>query len=130
MNRGAALLSMALFTVACGGGDGGPTDPPPGNGSQPPPGGTDPVATTSVQVQDNLFSPAAIRVQAGATVTWTWSGSQLHNVTWVAGNLANSPTQSSGTHQVTMPSQTGELVYYCTLHGTPTGGMRGTVRIE
>lgn len=132
LKRGGAILCLALFAVACGGGDAGgtPTDPQ-GGGTQPPPGGgTGPVATTSVQVLDSSFSPAAILVQPGATVTWTWGGSQQHNVIWAAGNLTNSPTQSAGTHQVTMPSAAGELVYYCSLHGSPAGGMRGTVRIQ
>ncbi len=130
--RAFGLLSLpvvALFLAACGGSDStGPNggQPPP----PPPPGGNGPVQTTSVQVLDSNFNPAAIQVQPGATVTWTWGGSEQHNVTWASGNLSNSPTQTGGTHQVTMPTQTGEYVYYCTLHGTPSGGMRGTVRVQ
>jgi plastocyanin len=88
------------------------------------------VQTTSVSVQDSNFNPSAIQVSPGATVTWTWAGSLDHNVIWVSGGLANSTTKASGTHQVTMPTTPGELVYYCSLHGSPNGGMRGTVRVQ
>lgn len=126
-------LSAGLLLAGCGGG--GPSDPG-GNGGGGGGagggggGGGNPVPTTSVTVQDNVFSPAAISVARGASVTFTWNGSQLHNVTWVSGGLANSPTQTSGTHQVTMPSTTGELVYFCTIHGSASGGMRGTVQVQ
>lgn len=129
--RGLAFLLPLALIWGCGGSD-SPSDPggtgngPPG----PPPGGGDPVPTTSVTVRDNLFDPAAIAVSPGASVTWTWSGGEPHNVTWASGGLTNSTTQTSGTYSATMPTAAGELVYYCTLHGTPTSGMRGTVRIQ
>jgi len=131
--RHLALLVPLLFLGACGGSD-SPSDPgdpgDPGNGPPPPPGNGGPVATTSVSVRDNVFDPAAITVSPGATVTWTWAGNEPHNVTWVESDLTDSSTQTSGTYQAAMPSASGELVYYCTLHGTPTGGMRGTVQIQ
>lgn len=128
--RPGMLLATAFLTAialsGCGGGDPSPTDNGGGGGG----GGSGPVATTSVNVQDNVFSPAGIRVSQGATVTWTWTGSQPHNVIWVGSALPASPTQTSGTHQAQMPNSGGELVYYCTIHGTPTAGMRGTVLVE
>lgn len=123
------LTALAVLSLAACGGSGDPAGPN-GQPPPPPPPSTDPVATTSVEVRDNLFDPAAIRVSTGATVTWTWAGSTEHNVTWVEANLSNSPTQSSGTFDVAMPSAPGQLVYFCTLHGTPTSGMRGTITIE
>jgi plastocyanin len=82
-----------------------------------------------VSVQDNVFNPANATLNAGGTVTWTWTGSNPHDVTWVAGGFTNSSTQTSGTHDVTFPS-TGTFSYYCTVHGTPTTGMRGTVTVQ
>lgn len=125
--RHLALLVPLLFLGACGGSD---SPSSPGNGNPPPPGNGGPVATTSVAVRDNVFDPSAIAVSTGATVTWTWSGSDSHNVTWVGTDLTDSPTQTSGTYQSAMPSASGELVYYCTIHGTPTGGMRGTIQVQ
>ena len=128
--RSLALLVPLLFLGACGGSD-SPSDPgDPGNGIPPIPGNGGAVATTSVSVRDNLFEPPAITVSPGATVTWTWAGNEPHNVTWVDSDLTDSPTQTSGSYQAAMPGASGELVYYCTLHGTPTGGMRGTVQIQ
>ncbi|MEX2526543.1 MAG: plastocyanin/azurin family copper-binding protein [Gemmatimonadota bacterium] len=121
MTAAIGALTLSLLLSGCG------------SDSSTAPDETDPgetVATTSVGVRDNFFDPTAIRVAGGATINWTWNGSQQHNVTWVSADLPNSPTQSSGTHQVVAPSSAGELVYFCTIHGSPTSGMRGTVRIE
>ena len=119
--RGVWIPAVAVL-AGCGS---DPSGPDGGNG------GGNPVQTTSVTVVDSNFDPAAIQVAPGATVTWTWSGtSQSHNVIWASGGLAASPTQSSGTYQATMPTTAGELTYYCNIHGSPTSGMRGTVRVQ
>lgn len=86
-------------------------------------------ATTSVSVDDNFFEPKGTSVTAGATVTWTWNGNLIHNVTWINGGFTASPDQSSGTHQQPLVA-TGTYRYYCTFHGTPTSGMRGVVIVE
>lgn len=88
----------------------------------------DPVRTTAVEVDDNVFNPDAIRVDAGATVDWTWVGSNPHDVTWDDADLSDSQTQTSGSHQVTMPTEPGEYSYHCTVHVFQ--GMRGTVVVE
>ncbi len=81
-------------------------------------------------MEDSFFSPALISVSQGDVVVWTWNGTnEDHNVTWVSGGLTNSPTQSDGSHEVTMPSTPGQLGYYCTNHGTPSSGMRGTINV-
>jgi plastocyanin len=82
-----------------------------------------------VSVTDNAFSPSTVTVTSGATVTWTWNGSNQHNVTWVSGTPAASATQSSGSYQRTFDTP-GTYAYYCTIHGSPTGGMRGTVVVQ
>jgi plastocyanin len=114
-------LGLAAGLAACG------SDAPAG---PEPPNGEDPVATTSVAVRDNVFVPMHITVSPEATVTWTWEGSQFHNVTWVSADLADSETQTAGSHEVMVPAETGQLAYYCTVHGTPTSGMRGSVTVE
>jgi plastocyanin len=126
VRNGAACTALVLAWVAAGCGNDGVA---PGNGP-PDPGDGGPVATTSVSVRDNFFEPRDIVVAPGATVTWTWLGSQVHNVTWVGAALPSSPNQTSGSFGATMPSAPGTRVYYCTLHGTPTSGMRGTVQVE
>jgi plastocyanin len=89
-----------------------------------------PPSAAGVSVEDPAsFDPSDVIIAESGTVTWTWNGAVQHNVTWVSGGFMDSPTQASGTHQVTFPS-TGTFGYYCTIHGTPTTGMRGTVDVR
>lgn len=82
-----------------------------------------------VTVRDNSFSPSALTVDAGTTVTWVWDGNSPHNVTWSGpGAPAASATQSAGTYE-RMFDAAGTYDYYCTIHGTPTSGMRGSVTV-
>lgn len=85
-------------------------------------GTTAPVAATEVAVVDNDFEPAAIRVDAGATVTWKWEGSAPHDV---RGDGFASKIQTSGTFQHTFGTP-GEFEYRCTVHRD----MRGRVVVE
>lgn len=82
-----------------------------------------------VMLEDNAFVPSAITVDAGTTVTWAWSGNSPHNVTWVGpGAPAPSHTQIAGTYERLFRAA-GTYDYYCTIHGTPTSGMRGSVTV-
>ena len=88
---------------------------------------TAPVATTSVNVVDFAFDPPDILVTAGASVTWTWTGSVGHNVTFASSSIANSVTQITGTYEVAMPTGAGVYTYQCTIHPTL---MNGTVTVQ
>ncbi len=90
---------------------------------------TAPPATAEVSVQDNFFDEDNVVIAAGGTVTWTWAGSNQHNVTWVSDGLPDSPTQVAGTHSVTFNTP-GTYVYYCSIHGSSTSGMRGTIVVK
>lgn len=102
----AVMLAVAATTTACGSADG------------PDPFAT-PVPGTEVSVVDNAFEPAALQVEVGDTVTWTWEGSNPHDVSFDA---EASEIQSSGTWSRTF-DEAGEYAYACTVHR----GMRGTV---
>ncbi len=125
VRRGAPWMTaaLALALTACGGDD--PMDPMnggDGNGN----GGSVIPMTTAVSVQDNFFDPAANRVSSGASVTWTWNGSNPHNVTFTDGSIDSSDTQTAGTFSATMPTATGTYTYRCTIHS----GMDGAVTVE
>src|SRR5215218_9164767 len=78
------VLPLAIILSACGGSSDS-TGPGTGGGGGGGGGGVTPVATTSVEMAGNQFSPRAIRVSPGATVTWTNSDvGTLHNVTFAA----------------------------------------------
>jgi plastocyanin len=84
--------------------------------------------------RNGTSSPAVDTVAAGGTVTWTWSSqaTNTHNVT-----SSGSPSFTSSTTQ-TQPftygpitlSAAGTYVYYCTIHGSPTAGMRGRIVVR
>ncbi|MDH3497976.1 MAG: hypothetical protein OER21_14540 [Gemmatimonadota bacterium] len=107
----AFTLIAVLLTAGCG-------DEPSGPGT-----------TVTVEVRDNNFSPSSATLAAGGTATWNWTGGNLHDVTWTAGSPAASPTQTTGSYQRQFASA-GTFEYYCTVHGTPTSGMRGSVTVQ
>lgn len=71
---------------------------------------------TTVQVADNSFTPDAITVPVGTTVTWEWQGmTSSHNVTFGAGGPGNIPNRTSGSATLTF-STPGTFNYSCTNH--------------
>ena len=129
MRRNTLTLVTLLFSLAaCGGGGGdggngnptgpGPNTPQPNNPSTPP--------SNQVTVLDNEFSPAALTVAAGTTVTWSWAASNYasHNVTFADG-VSNSTSKTSGTHQRAF-TVAGSYAYMCSIHGS---SMSGTITV-
>jgi plastocyanin len=79
----------------------------------------------------NRFEPANVTVAVGTTVTWTWVGG-FHDVT-SAGNPSFSSSGApvapprSFSHTFTTP---GTYLYFCSVHGSPSSGMRGTIVVQ
>jgi adhesin/invasin len=96
---------------------------------------TETSTSTEVSVINNAFSPSAITITAGTTVTWTWaSTARDHNVSpdpagsepERSGGLIDGPATYS--YQFNTP---GTYRYYCEFHGSPGGGgMSGTVTVQ
>ncbi len=89
---------------------------------------TNAVVVTSVQVDNNFFSPQSITVPLNTTVSWEWQGTTLsHNVTFAggAGAPADIPNRTSGTVTRTF-NQAGTFNYSCTNHPP---NMIGTVTV-
>lgn len=80
------------------------------------------LGVTAVEVRDDEFGPAAVQIEPGQTVTWTWTGQEDHNV---VGDGIESPTQSTGTFAHTF-ADPGVYDYECTLHFF----MRGEVIVQ
>lgn len=120
------LAAVVLSLAACGGGSTSPN--PPGNNNPNPPGNpgtpSGPVETNQVEVNNNTFRPASIKVVPNTTVQWTWAnGATTHNVTF---SDASSGDQGEG-HVFTKVFPTaGTFNYSCTIHG----GMAGTVLVQ
>ena len=97
----------------------------------------------AVAVVDSSFEPASLTVPAGASVTWTSSGSLPHTVTSSSGAFDSNPDCASfsdggsgacmdngETYSFTFDTP-GTYAYYCKLHGTSAGGgMAGTIVVQ
>jgi plastocyanin len=72
------------------------------------------------------FSPAAVSVATGDSVTWHWTDSRTHNITADSGQADTfaSANMSSGTYSRTF-NTAGRFTYRCTLHS----GMSGSVTV-
>jgi plastocyanin len=114
---GVTRETTVTVTVSAGG-----TPPPP----PPPPTGA-PLAAT-VTTPGESFSPANVTIGAGGTITWQFTGSTRHNVTFsgaqpTGGNIPD--TDAGGTAQRQFPTA-GTYSYSCTRHS----GMNGTVVVQ
>jgi plastocyanin len=113
-------LALVALTACSGGGsssDGTPTIP-----STP----AAPVATTSVNMQGNVFDPTHILVAPGATVTFTNSDGISHNVIFAGQAVAPISDWTTGNRTAVMPTAPGTYSYTCTLHA----GMSGSVKVQ
>src|SRR5581483_1406247 len=79
-------------------------------------------APAAVSVSSFQFSPSAVTIQAGESVTWSWNGG-FHSVTFDAPSApADCPAQSSGTCTRTFPAA-GTYAYHCAIHPSMTGSV-------
>jgi hypothetical protein len=139
MHRPAARLLLALLLAAglgtaCGGGDDGDTDlsssGDDGSEAEVP----DDVVVlegdeVTVKALDNFFRPENIQVAPGTTVTWTNDGRNEHDVLPAEGDDWGVEVEDfapGDTYSFTFESP-GVYDYYCSIHGTKTAGMVGTV---
>lgn len=106
-------------------------EPEPRGGDPNPPAGCSGVqAKITIGGNSSSFSPAAMTVDPGQPVCWTWSGtSSQHSVKGDDGSFTSGNPSTAGTFQRTYTAP-GTYGYYCLVHGSPTGGMRGTVVVR
>ena len=117
------FVPLAAAILACGGSSDstGPVNTGGGGG-----GGTV-VATNAVDMKNRAFTPAAIKVASGATVTWTNADGEAHNVTFDSGGVPASGTMAAGANKaLVMPTAAGTYQYHCTFHA----GMTGSVQVQ
>jgi plastocyanin len=99
------LLAVVTFAGSCAGGS---TAPDSG-----------PSTSSSIDVGDNFFDPKATTVPVGTTVTWTWRGSNAHDVSFTGG--PSSVTKTSGTYSRQFTTA-GTYNYICSVHGAAMSG--------
>ena len=101
-------------------------DDGPGGGDPNPPGGCAGVQA-KITISSTSFSPSTVTVSAGQPVCWTWSGAPFqHNVKSDDGTFTSGAPDNNGNFQHTFTTP-GTYGFYCQVHGSLTGGMRGTV---
>ncbi|HEX2085226.1 MAG TPA: plastocyanin/azurin family copper-binding protein [Solirubrobacteraceae bacterium] len=86
----------------------------------------------SVGTNGNRFVPDKVAVKPGekVTISNTNGGAGPHDVVWTDGAPGYGPAnQSPWTHERTFPNA-GTYVFYCSVHGSPSSGMRGTVHVN
>jgi plastocyanin len=112
-------MVLGCFTVACGGGGGdgynNPTNPNP----------NPPSTSSAINVRDNNFQPSATTVPVGTTVTWTWVGLDIHNVTFGGGGPTSGDQSTGDTYQRAF-NAAGTFNYSCSRHA----GMNGSVTVQ
>lgn len=84
-----------------------------------------PVAGTAVSITNFAFSPAALTVKAGDTVTWTNHDEEPHNVVAGDGSFRSAGLDANGTFSYTF-TKPGSFDYICGIHPF----MRGTVVVN
>ena len=138
MQRKWTTWLVLISAAACGGGT---TENNNGNNNGTPnypgdPGGS-PVQAATVDILDNQFSPNAVVVAVGGTVTFHWVGTAGHSVTPSSGSTF-SPTAGVSFPPKDMTvtfSTAGTYNYYCIIHGASDGyggqgNMIGTVTVR
>ncbi|HXF73450.1 MAG TPA: plastocyanin/azurin family copper-binding protein [Actinomycetota bacterium] len=108
MRRRALAALVAVLLAACtggGAGDGAPSEVP-----------GEPVPTTRVTLPKSYrFEPAAIVVEAGATVTWVNRDDFPHNVHLLDGSDRTVPLPVGGRGSLTF-EEPGTYYYECSIH--------------
>jgi plastocyanin len=102
----------------------------PGNGGTGgnPPGGPG-TGIKQIQVGDNFYSPSSLTVHPGDSVSWSWTGSSQHSVTFTTTNpIIDSGVQGHGGSFTYTFVQTGIYSYYCKIHGANV--MSGTITVQ
>jgi plastocyanin len=84
--------------------------------SSPSQGTTAPAGGNAVAIKNFAFAPAALRVRAGTTVTWTNQDGDAHTVTSQGqGPLHSAALQTGATFSYTFTTA-GTFKYFCSIH--------------
>jgi plastocyanin len=87
--------------------------------------------TVTVDARDDLFTPRYVKIRAGTTVVFENAGRNQHNVLSVDGAFRDIETDAfaPGTKARVVFAKAGAHDYYCSLHGSPTAGMNGSILV-
>jgi len=85
----------------------------------------------AVAAEDNNFVPKELSVTEGSEITFTNEGRNQHNVVAVGDTPFSAETSAfePGESFRWKASKPGTYRYYCSIHGTATAGMTGTIQV-
>jgi plastocyanin len=91
-------------------------------------------AVTEIAVDDNFFDPsfpAASNFATGSGFHWTRAAGSngKHNVRQ-DDQLFRSGNPTTGPIDYSITASAGSYHYYCEIHGSPTGGMQGRIKVR
>lgn len=96
-----------------------------------PDGGASEVQIRLLSSGGNRFEPANVTVSAGTKVTWTWVGG-FHDINSTGASTfpgSGEPVIPPHSYSVTFDTP-GTYLYFCSVHGDPASGMRGTIVVR
>jgi plastocyanin len=79
---------------------------------------------TAVAIADNSFTPTAVTVAKGGTVTWTNGGSNTHTATADAGSFDSCNLAGGATFTMKFDTA-GTFSFHCKIHSS----MKGTITV-
>ena len=128
--RGVSVVTTALTLVAlgaCASNSSGKSVP---NGTS---GTSAPVqsGTVTISARDNQFVPQNVTVTAGTKLVWNNDGRNDHNIVPDGNTPFGVETSAFGpkaTYEY-VADKPGTYPYFCSIHGTSTKGMIGTVQV-
>ena len=81
-----------------------------------------PAAAPTVHISNFTFSPQALKIRAGQTVTWVNDDDIPHNVTAMDMNFKSKVLDTGESFSFTFP-HAGTYAYFCGLHPHMTGSI-------
>lgn len=87
-------------------------------------------AEVTVTIRDNTFSPRHVTIDPGTVVEWVNEGRNDHNVLPDEGDEFESRTIEPDERYEHRFDEPGTYEYYCSFHGAPGRGQRGTVVVR
>jgi plastocyanin len=113
-----AMVAAALALAACS--SGGSSTPTTSMGGSSASSGSTQGGTT-ITISNFMFSPMALTVSPGATVTVVNKDSVAHTLTGKAGAFDTGDVQPGQSKTFTAPNKAGSYPYLCSIHQYMTG---------
>jgi plastocyanin len=124
ITTGLVIAALGTGLAACGG-YGDDSTSTADAAKAPAPTTAPAVSGPKVSVRDNTFTPGAIKVKIGDTITWENGGAVAHTVTATDGADFDSGTLAPGKSFTFTADKAGTISYVCNFHA----GMQGTIEV-